>query len=147
MTVFVDTAVIMYAAGSSHPLRDPSRRILAMVGSGAVTGVTSTEVVQEIAHRFMSIARRDIAEQLTASTLDLFAPVIPISHAVVRRLPDLIARYPGLSARDLIHVATCQQEGIADIVSPDRGFDLVAGLRRLDPMTFGAQATQVPGPS
>jgi predicted nucleic acid-binding protein len=140
VTVFIDTAVIMYAAGSSHPLRDPSRRILTLVESGALSAVTSTEVVQEIAHRFLSIGRGDIAEQLTADTVDLFAPVLPITHAVVRRLPDLIARYPGLAARDLIHVATCQHEGVTDIVSPDRGFDLVAGLRRLDPTEFAGDA-------
>jgi predicted nucleic acid-binding protein len=140
VTVFIDTAVIMYAAGSSHSLRDPSRRILRLVESGALLAVTSTEVVQEIAHRFLSIGRRDIAEQLTTDTLDLFAPVLPITHAVVRRLPGLIAQYPGLAARDLIHVATCQHEGIADIVSPDRGFDGVAGLRRLDPTEFAGDA-------
>ena len=121
-------------------MRDPSRRILTMIGSGALSGVTSTEVVQEIAHRFQSIGRRDVAQALTASALDLFAPVIPISHTVVRRLPDLITRYPDLSARDLIHVATCQHEGITDIISPDRGFDVVAGLRRLDPTTFDNDA-------
>jgi hypothetical protein len=140
MTVFIDTGVIMYAAGSSHPLREPSRRILAMVESGTLLAVTSTEVVQEIAHRYLSIGRRDIAERLTADTLDLFAPVLPITHAVVRRLPSLIAQYPGLAARDLIHVATCQHEGVTDIVSPDRGFDEVAGLRRLDPTEFAADA-------
>jgi hypothetical protein len=140
MTVFIDTAVIMYAAGSSHPLRDPSRRILAMVESGALPAVTSSEVVQEIAHRFLSIDRRDIAERLTADALDLFAPVIPISHTVVRRLPDLIGRYPGLAARDLIHVATCQHEGITDIITPDRGFDLIAGMHRLDPTAFAGDA-------
>ncbi len=140
MTIFIDTAVIMYAAGSSHPLREPSRRILTMIESGALLAVTSTEVVQEIAHRFLSIGRRDIAENLAADTLALFAPVLPITHAVVRRLPDLIARYPGLAARDLIHVATCQHEGVTDILSPDRGFDEVAGLRRLDPTEFAADA-------
>jgi predicted nucleic acid-binding protein len=134
--VFIDTAVVMYAAGAEHPLREPSRRILTAVGSGALDAVTSTEVVQEIAHRFVAIGRRDIAERLTADALDLFAPVLPVTHAVVRRLPDLIARYPGLAARDLIHVATCQHEGIVEIVSPDRGFDIVAGIRRLDPTEF-----------
>jgi len=65
--------------------------------------------------------------------MDLFAPVLPVTHAVVRRLAALLERYPALAARDLIHVATCEHEGIEAIVSPDRGFDAVAGLRRIDP--------------
>jgi predicted nucleic acid-binding protein len=32
-----------------------------------------------------------------------------------------------------VHVATCLQEGISEIVSPDRGFDTVSEIRRIDP--------------
>lgn len=70
--------------------------------------------------------------------MDMFAPVLPITHAIVRRLPELTSRYPNLQARDLVHVATCIHEGITDIVSPDTGFDQVAELRRIDPATFAA---------
>jgi predicted nucleic acid-binding protein len=56
----------------------------------------------------------------------------------MRRVSDLAARYPTLGARDLVHVATCVHEGIAEIVSPDRAFDEVAELRRLDPIEFAA---------
>ncbi len=67
--------------------------------------------------------------------MDLFAPVLPITHALMRRLPTLVEEHPSLAARDLVHVATCQEEGIDEIVSPDRGFDTVRGIRRIDPAT------------
>jgi predicted nucleic acid-binding protein len=51
----------------------------------------------------------------------------------MRRMPDLIGQHVTLAARDLVHVATRLEEGISEIVSPDRGFDTVAGIRRLDP--------------
>jgi predicted nucleic acid-binding protein len=51
----------------------------------------------------------------------------------MRRMPDLTERYTGLAARDLVHVATCLEEGIGGIVSPDVGFDSVSGIRRLAP--------------
>ena len=70
--------------------------------------------------------------------LDLFAPVLPITHALMRRVPDLALRYPSLDARDLVHVATCIHEGITEIVSPDRAFDQVAEVRRIDPVEFAA---------
>jgi predicted nucleic acid-binding protein len=54
----------------------------------------------------------------------------------MRRLPDLVGQYPRLAARDLIHVATCLHEGIGEIASTDRGFDEVAGIRRIDPTTI-----------
>lgn len=133
MTVFVDTAVIMYAAGTDHPLRAPSRRVLERVAAGELDAVISVEVIQEIVHRYLAIGRGDLAAGVAREAMDLFAPVLPITHAVVRRLPALVDRYPALAARDLIHVATCEHEGIGAIVSPDRGFDSVDALRRIDP--------------
>ncbi len=138
MTVFVDTAVIMYANGAAHPLRGPCARIMTGIGDGDVAAVTSVEVVQEILHRFISIKRPKIGLEVANLTMDVFAPVFPITHALMRRVPDLAARYPALQARDLVHVATCIHEGIAEIVSPDTGFDGVAELRRRDPVEFAA---------
>lgn len=137
MTVFIDTAVLMYAGGAEHPLRESCRRILDQVADGEMEAVISVEVVQEILHRFIAVRRPELGIAMAREALDLFAPVLPVTHAVMRRMPDLAARYPNLAARDLLHVATCQQEGIGEIVSPDRGFDAVEGIRRLDPSTKG----------
>ena len=68
--------------------------------------------------------------------MDFFAQVLPITHAVMRRVPDLALKYPSLDARDVVHLATCIHEGITEIISPDQGFDLVGELRRIDPASF-----------
>jgi predicted nucleic acid-binding protein len=138
VTVYIDTSLIMYTAGGDHPLRDPSVHVLERVSSGAIDAVTSAEVIQEILHRYLAIRRPDMAIRIAKLALDMFAPVLPVTHAIVRRLPDLAERYPDLQARDLVHVATCIHEGIAEIVSADRGFDQVAELRRIDPLAFSA---------
>lgn len=140
MTVFVDTAIIMYAAGAEHPLREPCQRLLAQVAEQRLEAVTSAEVIQEILHRFSALRRPDVGAAMARDALDLFAPVLPVTDAVMRRMPDLVERYTGLAARDLIHVATCLEEGIGEIVSPDRGFDAVAEIRRLAPDDRSLQA-------
>ena len=134
--IFVDANVLMYAAGSDHRLREPCRRILAAVADRSLDAATSVEVVQEIVHRYLSIGRSEGGLALADRTLDLFAPVLPITHALMRRVPGLANRYPGLSARDLVHVATCIHEGITEILSTDRGFDEVRELRRIPPEDF-----------
>jgi predicted nucleic acid-binding protein len=136
VTAFIDTAVIMYAAGADHPLREPSRRVLTRIGSGELDGVISSEVIQEILHRFISARRPTEGLVQAAEAMDFFAPVLPITHALMRRVPDLAAKYPTLDARDVVHVATCIHEGIPTIVSPDRAFDQVAEVRRIDPLAF-----------
>lgn len=138
MIVFVDTSVLMYAAGGEHPLREPCRTIVAGIGRRSISAVTSIEVVQEILHRYLSIGRAAGGIALAEQTMDLFAPVLPITHALMRRVPEIAQRYPGLSARDLIHVATCIHEGITEILSTDRGFDSVQEVRRIPPEEFAA---------
>lgn len=133
MTVFVDTAVLMYAAGASHPLRDPCRRVLGRVATGELDAVVSVEVVQEIIHRFVALRQPERGAAIARDALDLFAPVLPITHATMRRVPDLVEAHPTLAARDLVHVATCLEEKIGVIISPDRGFDSVPAIHRLDP--------------
>ena len=138
MIVFVDTSVLMYAAGGEHPLREPCRTIVDGIGRRSISAVTSIEVVQEILHRYLSIGRAAGGIALAEQTMDLFAPVLPITHALMRRVPEIAQRYPGLSARDLIHVATCIHEGITEILSTDRGFDAVQEVRRIPPEEFAA---------
>lgn len=104
-----------------------------LVRDGDLDGVISAEVVQEILHRFVAIRRPDLGARMARDALDLFAPVLPITHAVMDRMPDLVGRYPSLAARDLVHVATCLEEGIGVMLSPDRGLDAVRELRRIGP--------------
>ncbi len=132
MSAFFDTAVIMYAAGRPHPLRSPCRRLVEAVVDQRLDGVTSAEVIQEILHWF-STGDRAVGAAMAESALDIFAPVLGVTDAVMREMPGLFRRYPALTARDLVHVATCRAHGIGVIVSPDRGFDEIDGLSRIDP--------------
>jgi predicted nucleic acid-binding protein len=134
--IFVDTNVVMYAAGGDHPLQRPCREIVDGIGDRSIAATTSVEVIQEIVHGFLSTGGAQGGLALAEQTMDLFAPVLPITHALMRRVPDLARRYPDLSARDVIHVATCIHEGIVEILSTDRGFDAVREVRRIRPEEF-----------
>lgn len=123
----------MYAGGSEHPLREPSRVLLREAAAERLDAVISAEVVQEIFHRFLAIGRARTGVEMASATLDLFAPVIPVTHSLMLRMPRLVEKYPDLAARDLVHVATCAEEGIGTIISPDRAFDRVEGLQRIAP--------------
>jgi len=137
MSVFLDTAVFMYANGSEDPLRDPCRAVLRDAAEQRLVAVTSAEVIQEILHRYISIRRAALGIALAREVAAAFRPLLPITHDVAARLPDLVERYPRLTARDIVHVATCLEEGIEAIVSPDHGFDEVTEIRRIDPTAPG----------
>jgi len=131
-TFFVDTSVIMYAAGSAHPLRDPCAEVLRRHADREIDAVTSAEVVQEILHRF-SRGDRAIGDRMARATLLGFDPVLPVDHDVVANARMLMSEIPDLHARDAVHVATCLSNAITAIVSPDRDFDVLHGITRIDP--------------
>jgi predicted nucleic acid-binding protein len=130
----------MYAGGGPHALRQPSADIVRLVRDGEIEGAISAEVVQEILHRFVALRRPELGARMARDALDLFAPVLPLTHEVMDRVPGLLARYPALTARDLVHVATCLDAGIGVVLSPDRGFDRVAELTRIGPDDVDALA-------
>lgn len=140
MSGFLDAAVFMYTVGREHPLREPCRAVVRQVRDGTLDAATSVEVVQEIHRRYRLVRRPDVGRALAQDVMDMFAPVLPVTHAVMRLVPMLGDRYPRLDSRDLVHVATCIVEGIDTIITPDTGFDQVTEIRRIDPREFAARA-------
>jgi predicted nucleic acid-binding protein len=139
MTNFLDTAIFMHSVGGDHPLKEPCRAVLRHVRTGSLDATTSVEVVQEIHHRYRSLRRPEFGQSLAAEVMNTFAPVLPVTHAVMRRVAVLAERYPRLDSRDLVHVATCIVEGIDTIISTDAGFDAVTEVRRIDPREFAVE--------
>lgn len=133
--VFVDSNVFIYASGSPHPLQEPARTSMHAIGSGAVEGVTSVEVLQELLHRCLT--RSDRAKALGAFDMlhRLFGAgrVLPVNDATIGRARELAGPWPTLRARDLVHLATMEQHGIDEIMSTDRHFDGIPGITRIDP--------------
>ena len=52
---------------------------------------------------------------------------------VLQRALELVGTHERIGGRDAVHAATALVAGIAAIISPDRAFDRVPGLRRIDP--------------
>lgn len=132
MKVFVDSNIPMYVAGAAHPNRDPARRFLERVRSGAVEGCTSTEVLQEILYRYSAIGRRDLG----AEVYDLFVQLCPVVFDVTLADTDgarnLLLDHPTLSARDCVHAAVMRTHDVEVIATFDTGFDQVVGVRRAE---------------
>jgi len=130
--VFIDSNIPMYVAGTAHPNRDPARRFLGRVRSGAIEGCTSTEVLQEILYRYSAIGRRDLG----ADVYDLFVQLCPVVFDVTLAdtdgARDLLLDYPTLSARDCVHAAVMRNHQVEIIATFDAGFDRIEGVRRAE---------------
>ena len=58
------------------------------------------------------------------------AEVWPVEEADVTRARSLAERYPGLEARDLVHLACCVRRDVRDLVTFDRGLAAAWEARR-----------------
>lgn len=136
MRLLVDTAVFVYARGAEHAYRGPCRRIVAAAAAGAVVLEASTELVQEFAHL---VGRRGLSgAAVRAEALDVADACVlhPVEPDDLRDALDLLVAHPDLHVRDAVHAATALRRGIGTVVSPDRAFDGVPGLDRVDPVEF-----------
>ncbi|MGH2854014.1 MAG: type II toxin-antitoxin system VapC family toxin [Solirubrobacteraceae bacterium] len=129
--IFVDANVPMYLVGRPHPHKTDAQLALERLAAGRRRLVTSSEVFQEILHRYVATDRRHKIEQAFDSLRGIVDDVFPVEEHDVFLAKDLVHAHPKLSARDALHAAVMRRRQIAEIVSFDRGFDAVLGLTRL----------------
>lgn len=133
--IFLDTNIPIYAAGTPHRLREPSRRVLRLASDYSNRVITSAEVLQELMHRYLSIRRWDHGR----GVLSRFGRVMrgriePIYGQDVLQAAILADQYQGIDARDLLHLAVMKRVGCTRIATADVAFDRIEGIERLDPM-------------
>jgi uncharacterized protein len=129
----VDTAVFAYALGADHPYREPCRAIVADAARGALRLEASADLIQELAH----VRLRRTGDRALAADDARDAAALCDLHEVraddaIRALA-LFRDVPSLTARDAVVAAIALGRGIPAILSPDRDFDAVPGLARVDP--------------
>jgi len=126
-----DSNVPMYLVGADHPNKEAAHRLVEASVDAGERLVTDVEVFQEILHRYVAINRRDAIRPAFDLLTALVDETFPIDFDHVVRARDLVLTSPRLSARDALHVAVMQRAGVPAVMSFDRAFDAVAGLRRL----------------
>ena len=126
--IFVDSNVFIYAVGRSHPLKAEAQNFFLDAGNKGKRLVTSAEVLQELLHVYLPVDRMqtlDAAMELATQGVD---QVIPIDSAAVLHARILIDNFPGLTARDLLHLSVCQLNKIKELKTFDR--NLLAAFKR-----------------
>ena len=127
--IFVDSNIPMYLVGADHPNKGAARRLLERAIADGETLVTDAEVLQEILHRYVAIARRDAIGPATDALLGAVDEVYPVEREDVERARRLVMA-TGLSARDAVHIAVMRRRGVTQILSFDRRLDAVEGIVR-----------------
>ncbi len=125
--IFVDTNVFMYAVGREHPLQDPARAFFAETARARTSLFTSAEVLQELAHAYITRQRLETLDAALALVSRSAVEVWPLESGDVMLALQLHERHPTLQARDLCHLASCRRRGVRTIKTFDRALHAVAG--------------------
>jgi len=95
----------MYAVGRSHPLKVEAQNFFIDSSNEGKRLVTSAEVLQELLHVYLPVERiktLDAALELATQGVD---QVISVDSAAVLHARNLVDNFPGLTARDLLHLS------------------------------------------
>ncbi len=129
--ILVDSNIPMYLVGAPHPHKSDAQRWLEKLVSERQRLVTDAEVLQEILHRYVAINRRDAIQPAFDALLRIVDQVLPVDQTAVERAKEIILGHRHLSARDAVHLAVMEHNGIEQILTFDSGFDGFPGISRL----------------
>jgi predicted nucleic acid-binding protein len=128
--IFVDSNIFIYAVGRSHPLKADAQNFFIESSQKGQRLVTSAEVLQELLHAYLPVGRLetlDAAMTLAARGVD---KIFPIDSAAVLHARNLVNLHPGLTARDLLHLAVCHQHQVKELKTFDRNLDAAFSKNR-----------------
>lgn len=136
--LLLDANIPMYAEGSEHRYQQPCKRVMELAKANSSAYCIDTEALQEILYVYFSRGETARGIGVGQDLRGMFPVVIPITDAEIATAIRLMAQVRNLSSRDAIHAAVVINHNLEGIVSADRDFDRIPGLRRFDPMEAAA---------
>jgi len=140
--ILLDVNVPMYAFGQAHSYKESCVWVMNEITEGRLAVAIDTEIIQEVLHRYGALRRLELAVTLAKGLIGLSSRIYPVALADMQLAIDLFQRFAnqGKKARDLVHIAVMQNNGIGQIISTDEHFDHIEGVTRLDPRRLFQQA-------
>jgi hypothetical protein len=119
--IFVDTNVIMYAVGRDHPLKKEAREFFEnSMNEEALRLCTSAEVLQELMHAYVAVDRLHTLKAAFALVEACIPTVWDVTRHDVETARSLVEIRRELGARDLLHLAMCQNRNVMEVKTFDR---------------------------
>jgi predicted nucleic acid-binding protein len=132
--ILVDTTVLAYAVGDDHPLRAPCRRLLDAHGDATIDIATTVDVLQEFTHIRARRRSREDAAELTRLYAEALT-VLETSPDDLGRGLDIFLKHKQIGAFDAVLAGVAIRYDVQALVSADRAFGEIDGLRHVDPAT------------
>ncbi|MES0341922.1 MAG: type II toxin-antitoxin system VapC family toxin [Candidatus Humimicrobiaceae bacterium] len=129
--VFIDSNIPIYAAGRDHPNKEPSIKILELISRGDITGITSTEVLQEILYRYQAINLLKKGLEVFDNFSSIIDDVLSINLQIMNQAKKILEgkHNSNVYPRDAVHIATMDHYEISYIATHDKHFKKFKHIR------------------
>ncbi len=129
----IDTNIIMYALGRSHPLKESCRDVLLNVAREKTEANIDAETLQELLYVYDSRGEREKALKVVEDMFILFPNPYAIKKDEIETAKDLMEKYNSLIARDAIHCAVAINYNLEGIISTDKDLELIKEISLFKP--------------
>jgi len=130
--MFIDSNIFMHAISLQGREGERCRDFIKKIARGEQNSTTSVRVLDEVA--WLILRGSGLEDAIATWERIISTPnlkILDINQSVARLVPALLRQ--GLDPRDAIHAATMKAHGIETILSYDKHFDSVKGIRRQAP--------------
>lgn len=138
--IVLDTTVPVYASGDGHPLRQPCRDLISLIQRGFIAATTTPEVIQEFTHVRARRRGRGEAVERARELMSMLSPLLVVDEPSLSLGLRLYHEAPTLGAFDAVLAGVAITSGATALVSADRAFSTIDGLRHVDPGSAGFAA-------
>ncbi|KKU13130.1 MAG: putative ribonuclease VapC [Parcubacteria group bacterium GW2011_GWC2_45_7] len=131
MQYFLDTSVILYAAGAQHEYKKSCATIIEQIAREELSVCISTEVLHEIVHRYTRLSKKQEGIKIARDISEL-VQVLPVDDVAFLHALTILEQCE-VDTRDAVHAAVVLHFGISHIISADKHFERIKEVTRIDP--------------
>lgn len=129
--MYIDSNIFIFAALDRTELGDNCRRVLEMIQNNDLTCASSYLTIDEVIWVLKKKLGKENAVRIAKASMSLPVRWIDIDRAIMSRMIEQFSDH-NLDLRDSLHLSSMKSAGINTILSEDKDFDNVKGIKRLD---------------
>jgi predicted nucleic acid-binding protein len=130
--LFVDSNVFFYAKIMDREYGPSCAQVLRKIHERKIMAATSVLVTLEVANALRKFGLAKEVKDTVDSIFSLGILILNVDGSDIRNAIDFFHRHR-ISPYDCAHVAVMKRAEVSSIISADRDFDRVPGIKRKDP--------------
>lgn len=133
--MYIDSNIFFYARILDTQYGESCTKIIEDITKAELKAAASTLVVLEIANALRKYGLTDAVKDEIDAICSLGMVLGPVDDIIIRWAGDIFQKVR-ISPYDCVHAATMKKLGVTEILSADKDFDKISGIKRIDPKTY-----------